>query len=113
MREYILSALYYPIRVVVGLLIYRKTTQTLHGQGTGRYTAGEIKSFRQEIWEGINALLICARTMATDDANNKPFWVLGGEGPTEADATLFGFITSVLICTAWVQQAVLLAWLSC
>ena len=98
MREHVLSALYYPIREVVGLLIHRKTMQALHGQETG-YTAGEIRSFRQEIWEGINSLLICARTTATD-ANTKPFWVLGGEGPTESDALLFGFITSVLVCTA-------------
>jgi len=100
MREYILSALYYPMRVVIGLLIYRKMTQTLHGQGTSRYTSDEIRSFRHEIWEGINDLLISARTMAMASANNRPFWVLGGEGPTESDATLFGFIVSALVCTA-------------
>ncbi|OCK73873.1 hypothetical protein K432DRAFT_410342 [Lepidopterella palustris CBS 459.81] len=99
MRDHILSALSYPIRVVVGLLIYRKSMQTLHGQGTGRYTASEIQSFRQEIWEGINALLLSAKFEA-DDASTKPFWVLGGKGPTESDATLFGFIVSVLVCTA-------------
>jgi hypothetical protein len=100
MRDHVLSALSYPMRVVVGLVIYRKATQSLHGQGTGRYTAIEIQSFRQEVWEGVNALLTSARATATGDASDKPFWVLGGKGPTEADATLFGFITSVLVCTA-------------
>ena len=78
--------------------------QTLHGQGTGRYSAGEIKSFRREIWEGINALLLHARKMAKDAANNEPFWLLGGDHPTEADTTVFAFITSVLVSTAYVQE---------
>lgn len=100
MREHILSALPYPMRVVVGLLIYRNTTRTLRGQGTSRYSADEIRSFRREIWEGINDLLISARATAIVGATDWPFWVLGGERPTEADATLFGFIVSVLVCTA-------------
>ncbi|KAI9840405.1 MAG: hypothetical protein M1837_001618, partial [Sclerophora amabilis] len=120
MREHILSALAYPLRVVLGFLISRKTTQTLHGQGTGRYTAVEISTFKHEIWDGINALLSSARRTTTvtaaaatsdddddddddddeDEVAKKPFWLLGGETPTEADATLFGFITSVLVCTA-------------
>jgi len=29
-----------------------------------------------------------------------PFWALGGDEPTEVDATLFGFIASSLICEA-------------
>ncbi len=88
------------MRVVVGLLIYRNTTRTLHGQGTSRYTPDEIRSFRREIWEGINDLLISARATAVVGASNRPFWVLEGERPTEADATLFAFIVSVLVCTA-------------
>jgi len=97
MREHILSTLSYPARVVVGLLIYRNATRTLHGQGTGRYTTDEIRAFRREIWTGINDLLISARATA---ASGRPFWVLAGESPTEADASLFGFIVSVLVCTA-------------
>ncbi len=88
------------MRVVVGLMIYRKTRQTLNGQGTDRYAAEEIASFRQEIWEGINALLIDAKWKAIEEPKRHLFWVLGGDGPTEADATLFGFIVSVLVCTA-------------
>ncbi|KAI9736968.1 MAG: hypothetical protein M1834_000557 [Cirrosporium novae-zelandiae] len=105
MRDHILSALPYPIRIIVGLLIYRTTTKTLHGQGTSRYTADEIRSFRREIWENINALLISSRASKVgsdydDNGNEKPFWILQGVHPTEADATLFGFIVSVLVCTA-------------
>ncbi|GAD97832.1 conserved hypothetical protein [Paecilomyces variotii No. 5] len=102
MRDHVLSALTFPARWVVGLLIYRGMTQTLHGQGTGRYTADEIRIFRSEIWEAINGLLISSRARATVNGfpRDQPFWVLEGESPTEADATLFGFIVSVLVCTA-------------
>jgi len=100
MRDHILQALPYPMRVAVGLLIYRKTMQTLNGQGTSRYTPDEIRTFRREVWEAINELLMASRTTVKGGPNGNPFWVLGGEGPTESDATLFGFIVSVLVCTA-------------
>jgi hypothetical protein len=98
MRDHILSALPHPVRVVVGFLIYRNMTQTLHGQGTTRHTPDEIRAFRREIWENINALLVSSRAKVSD--KEQPFWILGGQEPTEADATVFGFIVSVLICTA-------------
>ncbi|KAK2764345.1 hypothetical protein FQN54_009038 [Arachnomyces sp. PD_36] len=98
MRDHVLSALPYPMRIVIGYIVSRKTMQTLHGQGTGRYTADEIASFRLEIWGNINELLVASKTTSGDD--KKPFWVLGGEDPTESDGVLFGFIVSVLICTA-------------
>ena len=97
MRDHILSALPWPMRVLVGNLIYRSSTKALHGQGTGRYAADEIRAFRREIWESINGLLVSSTPRT---AGNSPFWILGEEQPTEADATLFGFIVSVLICTA-------------
>lgn len=97
MRDHILSTLSWPMRFLVGNLIYRGTVKKLDGQGTGRYTADEIEAFRQEIWESINALLVASER---GSRRPRPFWVLGGEQPTEADATLFGFIVSVLVCTA-------------
>ncbi|KAK8131780.1 glutathione S-transferase [Apiospora sp. TS-2023a] len=118
MRDHIFAAMPYPLRVVIGLLAHRGMVATLHGQGTGRYTADEIASFRLEIWKSINALLTASRDKARARAlaggskpgmvwegeaggkEKEPFWVLGGEGPTEADATVFGFVVSVLICTA-------------
>lgn len=99
MRDYILSSLPHPIRVIIGLLIYRKTTQTLHGQGTGRYSPEEIGTFRAEIWEHINGMLVVSQR-GSSEGTPEPFWVLGGEQPTEADAVVFGFVVSVLVCTA-------------
>ena len=97
MRDHILATLPWPMRVLVGNLIYRGVVRTLDGQGTGRYTAEEIGAFRGEVWESINVLLESSEARIASD---RPFWILGGEEPTEVDATLFGFITSVLVYTA-------------
>ncbi|KAH6662781.1 hypothetical protein B0J14DRAFT_495535 [Halenospora varia] len=99
MRDHILQAVPYPMRVIIGYMIYRGTVKTLNGQGTGRYSAEEIASFRAEIWQSTNALLSASKFKSSDRLE-EPFWVLGGPEPTEADTTVFGFITSVLICTA-------------
>jgi hypothetical protein len=42
MRDHILATLPWPMRVLMGNLIYRGAIKTLNGQGTGRYTAEEI-----------------------------------------------------------------------
>src|SRR6185312_13890464 len=97
MRDHVLWSLPYHVRVLVGLLVYRNNSATLHGQGTGRYSADEIATFRSEIWERVAALLVKAKRSTPGEG---PYWVLGGTEPTEADTTLFGFIVSVLICTA-------------
>jgi hypothetical protein len=98
-RDKILWSKPFLVRVIVGQLIYRKTSQTLHGQGTGRFDMEEIAMFRREIWEGISDLLESSLMHSKAKAeNDKPFWILGGAQPTEADASLFGFITSVLVC---------------
>lgn len=90
------------MRILVGLLIYRNVVKTLHGQGTGRYTSTEIAEFRKEIWEAIADLLDASKRKRGVEGGEKkePFWVPGGEEPTEADASLFGFVVSVLVCTA-------------
>lgn len=99
MRPGVLSALPYPIQLVVGLLAYRQNMQTLYGQGTGRFSPEEISLFRYQIWESINAFLVASKKKSNSDGN---FWVLGGEEPTEADAAVFGFISSALVCSAYV-----------
>ncbi|KAI0161780.1 putative glutathione S-transferase [Hypoxylon sp. FL1284] len=99
MRDHALWSIPYPVRVLVGVLVYRNTVATLHGQGTGRFTAEEIASFRLEIWKSLDALLKASRSSSKDD-NSTSFWALGGDQPTEADTCLFAFIVSVLICTA-------------
>ena len=103
MRPHVLVALPYPIQLLVGLLAYRKVTQTLYGQGTGRLSLEEISRLRQQVWESVDALLVAARRKKTEtDAGDATFWVLGGDGPSEADTVLFGFISSALVCTAYV-----------
>lgn len=96
-RDKALWSMPYPIRVVIGLLVHRKLSQMLHVQGTGRYTAEEIRVFRHEIWESVNGLL---ESSARQSRAGEPFWCLGGTAPTEADTTLYGFVASVLVSTS-------------
>jgi hypothetical protein len=98
MRDHSLWSIPYPIRVVVGLLIYRNINATLQGQGTGRYSGDEIRAFKTEIWDHIAGLL--SESKAKVASQEEPFWALGHSQPTEADATLFGFLVSVLISNA-------------
>jgi hypothetical protein len=110
MRDHVLWPIPWPVRVVVGMLIYRNTVATLHGQGTGRFSAEEIAEFRREIWESFADLLLEARTKkhnnnarpdeVEEEEEEEPFWVLGGSAPTDVDTALFGFVTSALLCTA-------------
>lgn len=100
MRGKILAGLPWPLQFLVGHLIYRKNTRTLQGQGTLTFSDDEIAVFRQEIWGTLNAAVVNARSQSSDD--EAPFWIWAGETPTEADAVLFGFITSGLICHAYV-----------
>ncbi|KAI0808494.1 hypothetical protein GGR55DRAFT_194123 [Xylaria sp. FL0064] len=103
MRDHVLWALPWPVRVLVGSMIHRGTVATLHGQGTGRFSAEEIALFRREIWESFADLVLESKTKtkgASSGSGEEPFWVLGGPEPTEVDATLFGFVISTLLCTA-------------
>ena len=97
MRPKVLAALPWPVQIVVGQLAYRHNHSTLNGQGTGRFTAEEITRFKTEIWENVNALLMASKTKR---GAGVMFFALGGEGPTEADTTLFGFVASGLVCQA-------------
>ncbi|KAI1419848.1 hypothetical protein F5Y12DRAFT_189414 [Xylaria sp. FL1777] len=100
MRDHVLWAVPWPVRVFVGSMIYRNTVATLHAQGTGRFSAEEIGLFRREIWESFADLALESQTKTRGAAKDEPFWVLGGPEPTEVDATLFGFVVSTLVCTA-------------
>ena len=103
MRPKVLSAFPYPLQVFVGLIIYRKMRQALDGQGTLRFSPDEIGSFKREIWESINELLSVSKKQQR--IGGTPFWMLGGEEPTEADTTLFGFVSAALVCEAWVFES--------
>jgi hypothetical protein len=102
MRDKVLAAIPYPVRIIVGLLAHRKNMQTLHGQGTGRFSGAEIALFRNDVWENLDNLLVeSKRKQAIKKQElNEPFWAMGGDGPTEADTVLFGFIVGALVCDA-------------
>ncbi|KAI1118194.1 hypothetical protein F5Y14DRAFT_255659 [Nemania sp. NC0429] len=107
MRDHVLWPISWPLRVLVGAIIHRNMVATLHGQGTGRFDADEIAAFRREIWSSFADLLLESRAKQArtaddddDDDEGRPFWVLGHPEPTDADATLFGFIVSTLLATA-------------
>ena len=57
MRDHALGAIPYPLRVVIGLLAYRRLVAMLHNQGTGRFTNDELRESKSEIWDSINGLL--------------------------------------------------------
>ncbi|MCJ1269502.1 hypothetical protein MMC22_009394 [Lobaria immixta] len=100
MRPKVLAALPYPVQVLVGQLAYRKITATLHGQGTGRFTPEEITKFKTEIWENLNALLTASSRKRRPGGWDEMFFVMGGNVPTEADTTLYGFVAAGLVCAA-------------
>ena len=85
------------MQLIVGLLAYRENMKRLYGQGTARFSSEEIAAFREEGWRSVDALLAASKKKAKKD---EPFWVLGGKGPTEADATVYGFVAAALVCTA-------------
>ena len=97
MRPNVLHALPYPLQLIVGLLAYRENMKRINGQGTGRFSSEEIAAFQEEGWRSVDALLAASKRKAK---KGEAFWVLGGHGPTEADATVYGFVASALVCTA-------------
>ncbi|CAO2653000.1 Nn.00g024110.m01.CDS01 [Neocucurbitaria sp. VM-36] len=83
MRDYTLAKVPFP--------------QRLLDQGTGRFSDEEIHSFRKEIWAGVNGILEDSRKKAKA---GECFWVLGGDRPTDADTSMYGFAVSALISGA-------------
>lgn len=94
MRSQVLGSLPWPVQVVVGNMIYIKITRTLSGMGILKFSADEIAEFRREIWEAASNQLVAARAQSRD--RDSPFWLWGGDTPTEADTVLFGFIAGSL-----------------
>lgn len=103
-RDHILGSKPWLLKVVLGYVIHRDRMQALHAQGSGRFSAEEQRTIRHEIWQAIEEALVERRRRAVAEnqaANSKaPFWYLGGQQATEADAVLFGFINSALIARA-------------
>lgn len=98
MRDGALGGAPYAIRILIGIFAYRKVMNALWGQGTGRLMYPEMVELQNEVWEHLNVLLSEARTKAS--GRDLPFWVLGEEQPSEADAVLYGFLASALVCDA-------------
>ena len=97
MRDHALWSIPYPLRNIIGILAHRGTVRKLYDQGTGRFSDAEIRAFVKDIWEGVAAMLEESRR---EVAGQACFWVLGGNQPTEADATVFGFVVSAMVCDA-------------
>lgn len=97
MRDHALMAMPYPMRVVIGIMAHRRVMSYQYNQGIGRFSKEEIAYFKQEIWQSINDMLAESKTKSKGKG---PFWILGKADPTEADATVFGLICSILICDA-------------
>lgn len=97
MRDWVLWSVPYPVRIVVGLIVWRTVQANLAGQGTGRYNADEVRTFRQEVWDSMEILLVESKKKSRDAGL---FWVLGGDKPTEADMSLFGSIVAIIACPA-------------
>jgi len=105
MRDHALWTIPYPIRIFIGLAAYRRNVRKLHDQGTGRFSDAEIRALEKEIWVAISGVLQQSQSKSKD---GECFWVLGGKSPTEADATVFGFVVSVLVCDAGPESKLLI-----
>lgn len=99
MRDGVLGSIPWPVRYFIGILAHRGIVRTLYGQGTLRLEEEELATLKGEIWENINAVLEEAKSSRGRNSQ-EPFWVLGGDRPTEVDATMFGFVVGALICDA-------------
>ena len=96
-RDQVLEAAPLLVKWLVGGMIYRSHMKTLHGQGTGRFTAEEARMFREGIWKRLNGLL--GESRKKKERGRECFWCLGGDEPTACDATVFGFVSSALVAT--------------
>ncbi|KAM7222209.1 hypothetical protein V8F06_002481 [Rhypophila decipiens] len=67
-------------------------------QGTGRYTAEEVTSLRKEMigMLGDFAEAASRARSAAHDEDDGPFWIMGGEKPSEADLLFLGIYLVVL-----------------
>ncbi|OAA51930.1 glutathione S-transferase [Metarhizium rileyi] len=105
MRAHVLASVPWPLQTVLGWLARRAVFRGLYQQGTGRLAEDEVHLFKEEVWDSLNALLTesvktSSRQKSKTNDDDVPFWVLGGSEPTEADASVYGFIVGALVCTA-------------
>lgn len=72
-----------PLRPLVGRLVRKTITKSLHMQGLGRHTPEEIQRIAGTDVTALSAFL-----------GDKPFFF--GDRPTELDATAYGFLAQIL-----------------
>ena len=92
------SYLPWGIRHVAGFFIKRYCWAMLYFQGTGRHKPDEVWRLLQESVGALEDYAQAARAKA-DGASTGPFWIIGGQKPTEADFTLFGYVANLLQVT--------------
>lgn len=87
------------IRHVVVAFVFRYARFMLYMQGTGRYAADEVARLRDEAIGALADFAEAARGRRGEDEDGvrRPFWILGGEKPSEADFTLFGYLSGMLV----------------
>lgn len=104
MRPNALVGMPWLLQVVIGNIAYRTVKNALYLQGTGRLLPEEVRCLKQEAWESLGAILSEARirnqSQGSEIGEDDPFWVLGGDQPTEADSVVYGFIAGSLVCEA-------------
>jgi len=83
------------IRHVVVQFVSRYAKFMLYMQGTGRFVGDEVVRLRDEAIGALADFAEAARGKRGDDG--RPFWILGGEKPSEADFTLFGYLSGMLV----------------
>jgi hypothetical protein len=67
----------------------------MYFQGTGRYDAEEVRGFMEEAVGALGGFAEAARGEA--EGKGGVFWILGGSGPSEADFTVFGAVSALLV----------------
>ncbi len=93
------ASLPWGIRHLTGIAIGGFSWLMLYFQGTGRHKPDELKALRQEAIAALSDYAEAAYAKSEKDSN-RPFWILGGEKPTEADFTLFGYLAAVMVSKA-------------
>ncbi len=87
------------IRHFAGLFVFQYIKLMLYFQGTGRHQPDELEFFRAEAIATLAGLATTAGARAEEHhpGSSEPFWILGGPHPTEADFSLFGFLSGLLV----------------
>jgi len=87
---------YFPwgVRHFVASVAFLYVKMMLFFQGTGRHKPDEVRHFTEEAIDALAGFAEAARAKAKGEG---PFWIMGGDKPTEADFTLFGALAGYLV----------------